>query len=153
MKIELKEADIEIQILDVLELSGFHCWKAEYPIRIGNGGKGLKKSHPYIKNGISDILALRNALFFVFEVKTPKELQWWKNQRERILSDGPRNKKEKRFATQHFFIEETKKNGGFGGFTDCWETTRDIVSEAEEKTRQRFARSLQEHSLSDLQSD
>ena len=152
MKKDESEKEIEIWILRNLEAHRFFCWKIDYPIRFSKG-RALKSTHPYVKKGVPDILAIKGSIFLVLEVKTPKELKWWDSNKNRILTRGPKNKKEKRFFDQYEFIREVIRHGGYGGFTDGWERTREIVSQAQKDSRQGFAGSLSTTPLPVVQDD
>lgn len=150
MKTDESEKEIEVWILRNLEAHRFFCWKVDYPIRFTKRGPA-KSNHPYVRNGVSDILAIKGSIFLALEVKTPKELAWWDKNKNRILTRGPKNRKEKRFFDQFCFIEEVVKNGGYGGFTDGWERTAEIVSKAKEDRRRGLAGSLSTTPLPDMQ--
>lgn len=86
----IKESDIQKQISDFLEYSGFLV------IKINNVGI-MKPNGSYIpprQKGISDLIACKNGKFYAFEVK---------------------NEKGKLTEHQKLFLEQVKSVGGIAG--------------------------------------
>jgi len=126
------EKELELEILNYLKIKGVFSWKAEYPIKINQRtNRGMRNHHPFILKGVPDILALYQGIFYGIEVKTVKELAWWDKAKERILKQGPKNKKDERFLRQYVFINTLKSNGAWGGFVSSREECFKILKEGQ----------------------
>lgn len=125
---------IEFDILTRLNLlQGGYFWKAEYP-SVFIPGKNLrygKQKHPFIPNGIPDIIGVYKGRFCAFEVKRPEVWKYIaKHYNELKNMNFSPSKDKKRFATQIQFIENIKKNGGLAGFVCNYDQAERIIKKS-----------------------
>lgn len=78
----------------------------------------------YAIKGTSDILGVYNGVFYAFEVKRKKELDWWSRAR---LREG-RGEKWIRFKRQENFINKIIAAGGRGGMVHSFECCFSIIN-------------------------
>ncbi len=103
---KLLEKDIQLQIMDWLKIKGVYCWQNK-----SQGTFDPKKSifrkpnNRHWINGVSDILGVTNfGVFLAIEVKRPGN---------------------KPTAEQLLFLQEIKKRGGIGIWSDSLKSTQD----------------------------
>ncbi len=129
----IKESQIEAAILDYLNsLKDGFFWKN--PSSGFFDGKVMRKhSSKYAINGASDVIGVFRGRFCAFEVKTPKEYQYYLNHGERLRA-APfiycRTKKDERFWKQISFIEMIKRKGGLGDIVASIDHVKRILQEA-----------------------
>ena len=81
-------------------------------------GRMIKHRSKYIKKGVSDIQVMYRGSFYAIEVKTPKELEFYKKHEDQIsMTPACRlSKKKAHLKEQQNYIKAIKAQGGKGSF-------------------------------------
>ncbi len=116
---------IEMDILTRLNtVQGAYFWKCEYPsLFIPNQIQRFRKQkHPYIPNGIADIVGVFRGRMVAFEVKKVAEWKYVVKHYETLKNQlYSKNKKHKHLAEQIRFVENIIAGGGKAGFVCNYE--------------------------------
>jgi hypothetical protein len=135
-----KEKPLEHMVLNYLDrIPGGYVIKHELsgrPIKKGNYYILIPFKSKFFRRGHSDVTFLYKGTSYYFELKTTKELSWWKKKYETIkhltpdLLDERKDKKIKHFLEQQLFINNINETGNKAYFVDTLEDVQLVISEA-----------------------
>lgn len=93
-------------------------------------GRYRKQVSKFVRKGISDVFYLEGGEFYVFEVKSDTEHKYIKKHLDDIMKSHGigLNKKRMHIYEQALFIEDVKREGGFGGFVSTVEDVMEIIN-------------------------